>query len=336
MKHVKSPDTANRIDAFLKVIDLTQASDGLDVAHAARLSAVQEAARLVSDAARVAPRSLRRSALVDLRHACLRLAADAADPAARHPTPLFPHHAKLKQAEEDHGSFAAILIGMADAFSDLAGPAPDGSPPEPAHEARSIDNVVRFPRQEASRWQADLVKALGSLDRDVISDADAFKATNAAIVRDAWVATLAFSCAAVHAADHDCVDLDDWTGRIGEGTKALTRMFELLAHRKRTGADDGFTDGALIALAELAPVARAGSDMADEARKRRKAESWRFSWRLLSRGRAGMALPEIRRAVDDAIARMVERTPDCADVAPRLRNDLLAAAASYAGEWATS
>ncbi len=300
---------AGLIHAVLATLRDLPARDGLDPAHDERLEAVEEAARLVADAAVECPRSLRAAPLAAFRGLVLRLALETDDPSCA--GDAYAGDAALAGLETLHGTCAASLMGLAMALSAVEGAV--GRVPVP--EAVAPDGLVWVPRLAVRAWTRQVVAAVSRLESDVLRGG-----ADPAVARDAWSLACLVSLALAHVTDHACVDVRAALTRVAEAGAALSQAVALRASQDAAGG--GGTDAAAQACLDLVGVVEEGVRLLRTGVDARGSSAATLAWRLVSRGRTGLG-PERIEAIVRACGASV-RLPAA---------ELARAARSYEDEW---
>ncbi len=252
----------------------------LDPAHAERLDAVEEACRLVADAASESPRSLRAGPVAGLRSLALRLAAEMDGGEDRG---LFVGDDGLRGLEAAHGSRPAALMGLGMALDAVAGAI--GAPTAPAPCAAA---VVWVPRRAARSWARRVDAGLARLERDALR-ADAGEGLR----RDAWGVACPVAVTVAQVTDHACVDARQALARLAEAGSALSQAVARHASQSAAGAAPA-SAGAAGACLGMVSVVDEGVSLLRDALSERPARSDAVAWRMISRGRTGLAPAEIR------------------------------------------
>lgn len=251
-----------------------------DPAHAERLDAVEEACRLVADAASESPRSLRAGPVAGLRSLALRLAAemDGAGDLA-----LFADDDGLRGLESAHGSRPAALMGLAMALDAIARGI--GSP---AAGAPCAASVVWVPREAARTWARKVDAGLSRLEREALR-----ASAGEGLRRDAWGIACPVAVALAQVTDHACVDARQALARLAEAGAALSQAVARHASLSAAGPVPP-SGGAAGACLGMVAVVDEGVSLLREALSARAERADALAWRLLSKGRTGLGPAEIR------------------------------------------
>lgn len=316
-----------QIDSWLEILEEIESTHPIDPAHAFRLGAVEEALRLVCDAAVAAPTALRIGMLSALRDAVDRLAIDlSTSPRADLPPVL---EGMDGEVEAQHGARTAILFSVSRNLEAIE----EQSSPDPTAAKADFGMVVRIPKPSAIAWSRDVVSCLGRLDREVLSRPEASERINAAISRDGWEATVSFAVAATLLADNNCVDTGVFAARIMEGHRAAGRA---VGHaRSRLSMDAQPTEFLSRAIGALEPLSRLLEEMVLQlarARMVRKSDSAFLAWRQLAAGRADVRDPEVFQILRANLAAM---RSDDAKPEGELMQELAKVAEANRDEWSS-
>jgi hypothetical protein len=307
---------SEHLSTLLGALDRLPGPAVRDRAHAGRLRAIEEAARLVAEAAVSAPSSLRGEPLRAFSALVMRLAVECESPAGG--TGTLDWNGDLAALEERHGPLSATLMGVSLAVSNMQ--AAIGGPREPSRGG--IEGVVRVPLPEAKAWARSVVDAVNRLERDVL-----LREVDPALKRDAWSLACLVSIALAHVSDHACVDARAALERVAESGHALYRAVALRASQSAGGLDaDDAVERSCMALVE---VVEDGVRILTEALGRRDADAAVLAWRLIARGRTGLGPDAIVRI---AVGAGGERGGSLAMAEHGAA--LAKAAASYEAEWA--
>lgn len=298
---------------LLEVID--QVQPPADRALADRLSAIEEAVRLVAGTAEAAPTALRSEPLRAFSALVMRLGVECAGNEGGGSLSWNPDLAALEDA---HGSLAAALMGVALALSGMQSVL-GGAPSVPV---AGIEGVVRVPLPEVRRWARQVEPAVSRLERDVL-----LRPCGPALRRDAWGLAYLVSIALAHVSDHACVDAQAALGRVADAGATLCRAVALGSSQSAGGG--AAADQAGKSILALLDVIEEGARIVGDAVTRRAADSPVLAWRLLSRGRTGLGPDAIVRLAVGAV-RSGRGSLAIAEGGAALAR----AAASYEAEWA--
>jgi len=280
-----------------------------DPAHVARILAIAEATRLVSDAAVINPRFLRSPEFDAFVVSVFRLAEDLRDPAAH--TVLFADVPELFAIEKQSGALSAAMFGLAGEL-DSIGVELGRQPALRGEDAvGSIIRLVRLPRAEYDRCACLAVPLLGALESQILP-----AATSPFLARECWNILLGVSFALAHMSDTTGVEAPAATACIASNLASLARATLI--------AQSSNDSDAIHLFGDLARAVNAMEMTLVVAAAQREANHHVLCWRVAASGRA--ALPP-----DDVDFILCRAAPASAFAA-----ELRAAAEAVRAEWAAA
>ena len=300
---------ATLVGEMLAILGSPELRTKLDPAHADRFDSVEEAARLLADAAQTSPRSLRASPVAAFRKLIIDLALEVEDPGVQ--AGAFEGEA-LADLETERGTVSAGLMGLYVALGVLE----SGLPGE--RKARS-GNAIRVwvPRDSLKAWSKHVVSAVSRLESEVLR-----RRVEPAMAREAWTLAVLASVALAHVTDHASVDAKATLDRLAEAGDSLSRAVALRASQAAAGRTP-FGGAAERACLDMVAVVEDGIRLVQDAYLRREDSEGLRAWRSVTKGRTRMASGRVAALV-----------PVVSEATGQSRVSIRRGVKAYQSEWA--
>lgn len=272
---------ADLVHAFLGYLE--GRAPTMDPAHAERLSAIEEMARLIADAASGSPRSLRPDLLAEARILVARLAVDVEDPAAD--LGVFEDDATMRPMEVRVGTVAAALLGLSMAIDAIEAPLRRGRQPY----AEQVVAPITLRRVDVRSWASKVVSAVSGLEGSVLLDP---APAPAGLRRDAWSTAIALSSGLAHATEYGLVDARIVMRRLAEAASTITQAVAVIS-------SDAAARGSTMemrhveACLAIMPVVEEGMRLVKAALADNYSCSYAMTWHVMVRGRSWVSDAEI-------------------------------------------